>query len=197
MAFPKISLAMAAMLAPFTLHAQADRITGGQATFTFTPAFTRQLAALGVALTDLSGAPLANGASVLPTHDGLIDLSNGNGELFFSGGYQVVLSGTTLRVEDVAFTIQGANAIFSGAFLVNGRYSGRQDIFVVNRPPAFNLPLQPQNNTVGLPPLSLGLAPGFVNLLNEATGSQAFTAAVQIATATAQPVVVPDEAAAR
>lgn len=188
----KLALAVVMLFAPLALQAQTDQITGGYAVFTFTSLLLQQLASAGATLTDLSRNPLQNGALTLPSVQGVIDTQNGNGDLVFRGGYQVVVQGTTIRVEDLAFTINGPSAVFTGIFVVNGQVAGRQDIFTVNQKPNFILPLQQANGTLTLPQLSLGLTPAFLNLINQAAGQTVVSPGTQVGTASAFPVVVPD-----
>ena len=179
-------------LAPVSVQAQSDTIIGGYASIILNPTFIDRLSASGINITDLASNALQDGANNLPSLEGVIDLQNGNGGLIFSGGYQIVFQGTTVRVQDITFNISGPNATFSGLFTAGGKVLGRRDLFFVNQKPNFSLPLRVQSGTVSLPQLSLGLAPDFVRALNQAAGHTIIAADMQAGTASAFPLVVPD-----
>ncbi len=188
----KLSLAAAALAAPVAMHAQTDRIIGGFTTVAFNQTFLQQLPSLGVTLTDLSGAPLRNGINVLRAVQGVIDLQTTVTDVQFRGGYQALVGGTTIRVEDITLDTTTTSATFTGVLVVNGTVTGRQDILIINRQPAFVLPLQPKNGVLVLPEFSLGLAPAFVAQINQAAGSAVLTPGTQVGTAVATSIVVPD-----
>lgn len=190
-----LGVAATLMLAPLAMHAQTDNIVYGQTNIVFTPAFTQQLSSFGITVTDLAQQPLQNGTLTVSGLEGAIDLQTALGEIILSDGYQVTAQGTTIRVQDLVFSIVNqTTAGISGIFIVNGKFIGRQAIFTVNRNPVgtvYNLPLQPQNGTLTFNGLSLGLAPEFVTLINTAMGQSVLNPGVQVATANAFSVVTP------
>ena len=191
----KLGVAATVMLAPLALQAQTDNIVYGQTSIVFTPAFTQQLSSFGITVTDLTQTPLQNGTLTLSGVEGAIDLQTALGEVILSNGYQVVAQGTTIRVQDLVFSIiNQTTAVISGIFIVNGQFVGRQTIFAVNKNPVgtvYTLPLQPRNGTLTFNGLSLGLSQEFVNLINNAMGQAVLNPGVQVATANAFSVVVP------
>jgi hypothetical protein len=189
--YGKLSIIALITLTPAALLAQARSIVYGRTTVTFTPAFVQALASNGATLTDLSQNPLQNGVNTLTALEGVIDLQTSFSDVLFSGGYQVTVAGQTIRVQDLAFEATTPTTSFiSGIFIVNGmEIGGRQPIFAVNARPTFTLPLQPQNGTITLSGLSLGLTPAFVNIVNTATGQAAFTPGTQVGTAEAYAVL--------
>ncbi len=172
-----LAIAAAATLAP-SAHAQTESIVYGRATITLAPAFVQQLSAIGATITDLSQAPLANGAEVFTAIEGALDLQTSFNEVVYKGGYLVSIEGSTIRVQDLALETTSTGAVFSGLFIQNGTLVGRQNIFNVSPQggPAPVLPLVPQNGTISHPGLSLTLSPNFVNLINGATGQSAIGA---------------------
>ena len=191
----KLGVAAAVTFAPFALHAQTDNVVYGQTTVALNSAFTQQLSAQGVTITDLNGNVLPNGTLTLNTLEGVLDLQTAFGEVFFSGGYQVTAAGQTIRVQDLAFSIENATtAYISGVFVVNGSFLGRQPIFTVNRNPVgtvYTLPLKPQNGVIAFNGFSLGLSPYFINLINGAVGQSGLNAGTQIGSSNVVAVVVP------
>ncbi len=191
--FAGLTAAALLMLAPAALHAQTRTIAYGRTSVTFTPAFNQALAAQGVVISDLTTLqPLQNGVDTFTGIEGVLDLNTALGEVVFAGGYQVVVNGQTIAIQDLAFQISTpTTATVSGIFTVNGTFLSRQTIFVVNMDPHLTLPLQVQNGTLTLPMMSLGLAPYFVSLINQAAGQQIFNAGTQVATANEFAVFAP------
>jgi len=194
--FTKLGVAATVMLAPFALQAQqTENIVYGRTTVIFNPAFTQQLSSLGATITDLSQAPLPNGTLTLTALEGIFDLQTSLGEVFFSGGYQVIINGQTIRVQDLAFSINNATTAFiSGVFVVNGQFTARQPVFTVNRNPigtVYNLPIKPQNGTITLNGFSLGLSQTFVDLINGAMGQPVVNAGTQVGISNVFDVLAP------
>ena len=122
----------------------------------------------------------------------MLDLQTSFGEVVFAGGYQVTVGGQTLRIQDLTFEIVNATtAYISGIFIVNDTFSGRQPIFAVNMAPTYTLPLQLQNGTITFAPMSLGLTPNFISLINSATGQTSLNAGTQVGQVTAFAVFGP------
>ncbi len=191
----KLSLAAVVLFAPLALQAQTDNTISGHTTVAFNPAFAQQLSSFGITIADLNGNPLPNNTLTLNTLGGVLDLQTAFGEVEFSGGYLVTAQGQTLRVQNLAFSIENATTAFiSGVFIVNGTFVGRQPIFTVNRNPVgtvYTLPLQPQNGVLTFNGFSLGLSQVFVDLINGAVGQPALNAGTQIGTSNVFAVVAP------
>ncbi len=187
-------LAAAALLAfaPAVSHAQTRTIAYGRTSIAFTPSFLEQLAGQGVTITDLAtGQPLQNGFNSFTALEGALDLKSAYGEVVFAGGYVVNINGQTIRVQDLAFNISSSGAVISGAFTTNDVFAGRQPIFIVNMNPNLTLPIPVQNGAITLPGMSLGLAPNFVALVNQAAGQPILNPGIQIAAANEYAVFAP------
>lgn len=191
---PFLSAGLALAFAfPLTLHAQqTDRVVGGFTPVIFNQQFLSQISAFGIAVTDLAENPLQNGTNVLPTVQGAIDLQTGATDVSSKGGYEFRSQGLTVRLEDFTLQASQANSSISGLVVVNGRFLGRQTVFIVNQNPNLPIPLPVTNGTLQLPPLSLGFAPAFASAVNQLLGKQIFNPAVQIATEAPTAIVVPD-----
>ncbi len=191
----KLSLTAMVTLAPFALQAQTDNTISGQTTVIFNQEFAQQLSSFGITITDLNGKPLPNNTLTLNTIQGVLDLQTSLGEVEFAGGYLVTAQGQTLRVQDLAFSIENQTTAFiSGVFIVNGSFVGRQPIFTVNRNPigtVYTLPLVPQNGHLTFNGFSLGLSQVFVDLINGALGQPALNAGTQIGTSNVTSTVAP------
>ncbi len=158
---------IAALLAgvPAT-HAQTQALPYGRETLTFTPALLGVLSAAGATLTDLNGIPLVGGAANFTT-----------------------VGGSTVRVQDTIEDASGPSGTTTALFIVNGRLLGRQLLFVALGGPTS----QPiiANGTISAAGASLGFAPAYISLINQALGRQALTATTPIATASTYMVTVP------
>ncbi len=182
----KLGLIALAALTPVALHAQQARsIAYGRTTITFAPALGQTLGGAGVVVSDLAGMPLQNGVLNLTTVDGVIDLNTALGDFVFTGGFQLSAAGQTVRVQNLAMeTSNPTSSVITGQVVYNGTVIGpRQAIFAVNAIPAATLPLAPQNGTLTLNGLSLGLSAGFVNLINGAAHQTVISTATQVGAA--------------
>ncbi len=191
-------LTAAALLAfaPAVSHAQTRTIAYGRTSIAFVPTFVEQLAGQGVTISDLTTLqPLQNGFNSFTALEGVFDLQSAHGEVVFAGGYIVNVNGQTIRVQDLAFSISSSvsssGALVSGAFTVNDVFIGRQPIFIVNMDPMIPLPVVVQNGELTLHNMSLGLAPNFVALVNQAAGQPILNAGTKIATANEYTVFAP------
>jgi len=186
----KFAIAALATLAPAALYAQADSIVFGQARVTFTPALMQVFAGVGGTVTDLSLRPLQDGTNLLPITQGVLDGRTSQGEVVFSGGYQITGSGATIRLQDLALDITGpTGGTVSGVFVVNGTILGRQPVFAVIG--SFAQTTTAQGQTALVNGLSVGLTPYFVDAINGAVGRPVFTAGTAVGTVNAYAVVVP------
>ncbi len=196
--FRTLTVLAAVALAPAALHAQTDSIVYGRATITLAPAFVQQLGSIGATVTDLSQAPLVNGAEVFTALEGAIDLQTSFNEVIYQGGYLVSINGSTIRVQDLALELTATGAVFSGLFIENGTFVGRQNIFNISQQggPAPSLPLVPENGTISHNGLSLSLAPAFISAINSAVGQSALNANTVIGGLDLYSVLLPTAAAA-
>ena len=189
----KFGVATLAALAPIALHAQQTRpVEYGKTTIALGAVLGQQLQSVGASITYLDGAPITDGMASFTATSGALDLNTAYGEIVHKGGLLVSGQGQTIVAKDFDLDVTSAtNATISGIVVLNGQFLGRQPIFMINMTPNVSLPLAPQNYTLTVNGLSLGLSQLFVGEVNTLAGQNLLTTATQVGTLSTFLVVGP------
>jgi hypothetical protein len=186
------SLSKAALLVALSctplMHAQNNpsqtpSVDFGRSTVQLNSAFVNTLTSLGAVVTDLHGNPMQNNSFTLNAVAGAIDLTTSAGEIEHAGGLLISVAGTTLRIQN--FTLDTSNPtapVLSAAFIINDHFAGRTQLFNVQPPAGFSLPLVPQAGVLQVNGLSLTLNAAAATLLNNLFGAPVLSPGLPIGT---------------
>ncbi|MDX2029132.1 MAG: hypothetical protein SF339_00560 [Blastocatellia bacterium] len=190
----RIALALAlvgSLLSNVATAAPTANLSDGRTTVALSTEFVTALNTLRVSVGTIGEGALRGGAASFPITGGALDLANAKGEINHTGG--LFLQAGTTRVELSSFNIDtlGSAPVLTGLVTANGNLLGRVPLFTLQLP-TLTLPLRTQAfDTVFIPGVGVRLTNEAATALNGVFNVTAFTAGLNIGTASVFAVAAP------